>query len=390
MSDIAYISENKIFRTNGAKTEELSCGRLNSYKSALADIRRRNEWKTTGTGARFMGQGRLPDEEQAAMYCEITGLACYNGDIVYAIRLDESGGIYIRSSDRADTDETLIVSGKDIFPGRMSCKGRTLYVSCGENSDEKHISIYDEIPSSRCREITDGDTIEESPVMHDGKLYFSTAGYARNEYGSIAAVQNKSIVCFDPVSGTMDEVLSDEKYDYICPIPDGEGGMFCIRQPAGGESAPEGNPVLDIILFPVRLIKAIINYLNFFSMAFGGEALKNGGNSPERSKKKSDKQMFIEGNLVNAEKNMKAEESRGEKYPGIMPPDRLLLHVAADGSESIVRRGVLDYTLMSDGSLAVSNGGHIIFMDRNGDTKSAVKAAKAVSVIELTGGSQSG
>ena len=384
MNDIAFISDNKIFRTNGSKTEELSCGRLDSYKSAVADIRRRNEWKTTGTGAKFMGQNRFAEEDVSALFCEITGLACCGGKIVYGIRLDESGGIYIRSADRTDTDEILVVSGKDIFPGRMSCDGNTLYVSCGENTAEKHISVYDNIPSSRCRELTDGDTIEESPVMQDGKIYFSTAGYARDEFGSIAAVQNKSIVCLDTASGTMNELISDEKYDFLCPIPDGEGGMFFIRQPAGGEKAESGNIVLDVLLFPVRLIKALFGFLNVFSILFGGESLRSDKKAMnEIAKQKSQKELLIDGNFVNAEKNLRAEQNSGEKYPGIMPPSRVLMHTDADGNETVIKKGVLDYTVMSDGTLAVSNGSHIIFMDKDGGTISAVKAAKAVAVTAI-------
>ena len=382
MNDIAFISDNRIFRTDNGKTEELSCGRLKSYKSAVADIRRRNEWKTMGSGAMFMGHNPLPEDENS-IQCELTGLACRKGDIVYGIRLDESGGIYIRSADRKDETETLVVSGKDIFPGRMNCSGNSLWVSCGENSTEKHISVYEELPSSHCRELTDGDTIEEAPYKYEDKIYFSTAGYARNEYGSIAAVQNKSIVCLDTSSGTMDEIVSDEKFDFLCPIPDGEGGIYCIRQPAGGEKSSNKTLLTDILLFPVRIVKSIFGMLNFFSITFGGEALRSDGEFPERAKQKSKKELFIDGNRINAEKNMKAEQSKGEKYPGIMPASRVLVHIGTDGEHEIIRKGVLDYTLMSDGRIAVSNGNHIIFMNKNGETESAIKAAKAVSIIEL-------
>lgn len=381
MNSIAYISQNKIFLLKDGKSTEIPCGRMEQYKQTLADIRRRNEWKTTGTGAKFMGTytGGI-DELDPVINAEICGIAAYKDGIVYSLRLDESGCIYIRSLDKTDMNENLIVSGKDIFPGKMSCFGNKLVVSCGENYAEKHISVY-ELPSSFCREYTDGDSIEEAPCFDgENKIYFSAAGYARDTAGNIAAVQNKSIVCLDTDASQMDEVISDEKYDFLCPKPDGNGGLYCIRQPAGGVKDGGDNILKDIVMFPVRIVKAFAGMLNYFSMIFGGESLRSGGNA--KAKQKDEKQTFIDGNLINAAKNMKDAESKGEKYPGIMPQERILMHIGANGKQETVKNGVLDYTLMSDGGFAVSNGSHIIIVDKDGET-TAFKADKAVSLTKI-------
>lgn len=377
---LAYISDNKIYIYNDGRTEELPCGRLDKYKETLADIRRRTEWKTTGSGAKFMGMERSFDDEEL-IRADITGIASYDGRLVYGIRLDESGSIYIRSLDRKDNDESLVISGKEIFPGRMCCRGNKLVVSCGENYMEKHISLY-ELPSSVCREFTDGDSIEECPSFDgDDRLYFSTAGYARNESGHVAAVQHKSIAVLDTVRCSMEEVLSDEKYDYLRPVPDGKGGIYCIRQTAGGVKNEDSSIFKDIIMFPFRMIKALGGMLNLFSMAFGGEALKSGGNA--KAKEKDQRQMIIDGNIINAEKNLKDAESRGEKYPGIMPRDRVLLHVSAEGEEKVIGYGVLDYLPLSDGGLVFSNGNHIIIKNSSGEQTAAFKADRAFSLIEI-------
>lgn len=378
--ELAYISDNRIYTYRNDRTEELPCGRLDKYKEALADIRRRTEWKTTGSGAKFMGMDR-PSDDDENIRADITGIASYEGRLVYGIRLDESGSIYIRSLDRTDNDESLVISGKEIFPGRMCCRGNKLVVSCGENYMEKHISLY-ELPSSVCREFTDGDSIEECPSFDgDDRLYFSTAGYARNESGHVTAVQHKSIAVLDTVRCSMEEVLSDEKYDYLRPVPDGKGGIYCIRQTAGGVKNEDNGILKDIIMFPFRMIKALGGMLNLFSMAFGGEALKSGGNA--RAKEKDQRQIVIDGNIINAERNLKDAESRGEKYPGIMPRDRVLLHVSAEGEEKVISCGVLDYLPLSDGGIAVSNGRHIIIRNSSGEQTAAFKADRAVSLIEI-------
>lgn len=384
MAGIAFVSQNRIYFLDGGRITEIPCGRLEKYREALAGIRRRTEWKTTGTGAKFMGQTGMPADDESNIYAQIGGIACYDGRLVYGIRLDESGSIYIRSLDPSDTDENLVVSGKEIFPGRMSCLDNILAVSCGANDLEMHISAY-ELPSSVCLEYTDGDSIEEAPSF-DGKnrIYFSTAGYARDGAGRIAAVQNKSIVCLDTARCVMDEVISDEKYDYLYPKSDGCGGLYAVRRTAGGERTGDGgNILLDIIKLPYRLIKALAGLLNMFSIIFGGESLKSGGKSDAKAKQQDRKQLFIDGNIVNAEKNMQEAQRRGEKYPGIMPQSSVLVHIGPDGKEDIILRGVLDYTLLADGNLAVSNGSHIMICGIDGSEISAVKADRAVCLTEI-------
>ncbi|MCI5750951.1 MAG: hypothetical protein MR038_00500 [Oscillospiraceae bacterium] len=381
MYSIAYVSNNKIFLNKDGKNTELSCGRIDSYKETLAQIRRRNEWKTSGTGAQFMGTA-LPQTDESDIYAEIGGIGISGDRLIYGVRLDESGSIYSRSLDPGDNSENLIISGKDIFPGRIDCFNGKAAVSCGENSSEKHIAVYD-ISGSGCHEYTDGDSIEEAPSFDgEDRIYFSTAGYARDQSGAIAAVQNKSVVCLDTKRLAMDEILSDEKYDFLCPISDGKGGIYCIRQKAGGEKQNEGSSIfMDIILIPYRIFRALFGMLNFFSKAFGGEALKSGGDS--KAKQKSEKEMFIEGNLINAEKNLKDAEKNGEKHPGFMSAERVLIHMNLDGNYDIIRKGVLDYALLSDGNIAVSNGRFIIISDEKGGEISAFKADSALYLKEV-------
>ncbi|MCR5166598.1 MAG: hypothetical protein K6C13_05190, partial [Oscillospiraceae bacterium] len=56
MKELAFISQNRIYCLSGGRINELPCGRVIKYKETLADIRRRSEWKTSGSGAAFMGQ----------------------------------------------------------------------------------------------------------------------------------------------------------------------------------------------------------------------------------------------------------------------------------------------------------------------------------------------
>jgi hypothetical protein len=191
----------------------------------------------------------------------------------------------------------------------------------------------------------------------------------------------KSIAEYNIHSQRMDTVLEDEKTDYLAPKEDADGNLWYIRQPydGGEEKADFGSILLDILLFPVRLLKAVGGFLNAFSVLFGGESL--GSNSRQnrgdtRSKQKSDKELFYEDMLIRAEQNQKENQRSGDEYPGILPRSRVLVKRTPDGQEEIIARSVLDYCLCKDG-VVYSNGSHILHRTADGKTEEIAKAKLA-------------
>lgn len=380
--DIAYTSENKLYRIEDGCKTELTCGRIVRYREAIESIRRRSEWKTTGKGAQFTGQARQTEPEN--IQARISGLAANGDKLVYACLLDDSSCCYQRTLEKTDNSEGLILSGNDIFFGAFDCYQGKMAVSLGHSRGELHIAVM-EPPSSAYTEYTDGDTMEENPwwSRHDkNRIYFSTAGNARDEYGGVGAVSPRSGAYIDIEAGEMKEFLSDPEYDYIRIKDDSQGNIYCIRQPYEGEKNKGGIKFTDILFFPFRIIKAFFGWLNFISIIWGGESLKNGGKDDiqsgfARSKNRSPKDIIIEGNIINAEKLGKAED---DDMSGVMPLSRVLMKIDANGSGSVIKKGVLDYTVCADGSLLVSNGRHITRIAGERETH----VAKANLAMNLT------
>lgn len=159
----------------------------------------------------------------------------------------------------------------------------------------------------------------------------------------------------------MTELCSSETVDYICPKIGKDGSIYYIKRPYKSDN--DGNFWLDFLLFPVRIIKAIGGFLNAFSIMFGGESLSSDGKSfhnPLKAKQKDDKELFIAGNIINAEKSEKENRRHGDKNPGIIPHSWQLVRRNHLGEEEIVRSGVMDYAFMADGSLIVSDGKHLL------------------------------
>lgn len=117
---LTYTSENKIYRIDGGNKSEIPCGRIDKYKETLESIRRRTEWKTTGTGAMFTGAARESTGEPV-ISARITGLCENKGELIYGVKLDESSSLYHRSFDRSDMNEGLILSGNDLCFGAFDC-----------------------------------------------------------------------------------------------------------------------------------------------------------------------------------------------------------------------------------------------------------------------------
>ncbi|MGN0675723.1 MAG: hypothetical protein ACI4KG_08210 [Oscillospiraceae bacterium] len=380
---VVFSSENKIFSydTDEKALTEIPCERITKYRDTVRSIQQRKEWKTSGSGANFMGMtADMIDADELPV--QISGLAVCGDELVYGVNLEDVGSVYHRSFDPSDTCEGLVRSSNEFVFGSFDCKGGKLAISMGANIHSLHIAVMG--INGSYDEYTDGDTIEENPCWSARKngIYFSTAGYARNQNGVISATSPRSIAYLDLDRSSMTEILSDEKYDYL-HVREGKGGeLYYIRQPYGGEKPQNDITFKDIIMFPYRLIKGLFGFLNFFATIFGGEALKSGGASANgvKSKQRSQKDMIIEGNVINAEKLDKINEASGDKLSGIMPQSRMLIRRSADGSEEIIKRGVLDYAVTDGGEIIISNGRHIIKINSDGSEEHITKAKLAMNI----------
>jgi len=378
---IIYSAENKIFSYDESEKllTEIPCGKIIKYRDTIRSIQQKKEWKTSGSGAAFMGMNaEMVDADLLPV--QITGLGVCGDELVYSVNLEGVGSVYHRSFDPSDDSEGLVRASNEFVFGSFDCKGDQLAVSMGANTNSLHIGVMD--IKGRYNEYTDGDTIEENPSWAAKKngIYFSTAGYARNQYGAVAATGPRAIAYLNLDNSSMSEIVADEAYDYLHPQEDKNGVLYYIRQPYGGEKPESGITFKDIILFPVRIIKGIFGFLNMFSILFGGESLKSGGAANgTKSKQRSEKDMIIEGNVINAEKLDKINEANGDKMSGIMPMSRVLIKRLADGSEEIVKKGVLDYTLC-DKDVIISNGRHIIRIAPDGTETHITKAKLAMNI----------
>jgi hypothetical protein len=230
-------------------------------------------------------------------------------------------------------------------------------------------------------EVTEGDSVDAAPRWVPGggrRLVFQSAGVARNRHGHFAGLGPFSIQELDVDSGTMKTLAEEPGSDLLNPQVDSEGMLYYIRRPyqTGREVRPF-QVVKDIFLFPFKLIYALFQFLQFFSMTYTGKKLT--GADGARARPMDIKELVIWGNRVSAEH----VSMEGEDAPDLVPNSWQLLRQRAGYDPEVLAKGVLAYDLGPDGTIAYSNGSGIFVREPNGKTERIHKERMIEQVILL-------
>ena len=363
MFEVFYVSDGKLYKSTMGGSRQIRCGAVDNYRRTAMEIQKNREWKTQGTGAHFMGVD-VPKFEEDDINTSVEAIAFDNDErLIYAATLELSCAIYAQNTKNPEEAEEYITRRTDtrIYHMDYDPVGKLIVVSANDGYLEKHLALCNE-EKADYRMITEGDSVDITPsfsLKDNNIIYFSSAGFYIDRNKGGAKYSSYAICRYDLVLNEICEVLSDEKYDFIYPRHTEDGKLYYIRRAKLSRSGPG---LLDIVLAPFRFLRAVFGWMNFFTQRYSGESLVKGTSGPNRAKnrEKNEREIFIEDNLINAEKAFKENKLAGEKYPGIAPKSWELVSLDMDGSVEIVRRGVLNYTFDNDGRLIYSNGRYIL------------------------------
>ena len=345
---IYCISEGSIYRIDTGKPQQLVCGRIQDYLHAVNEMKKRDEWKTTGKGAQFMQvQEKYYDTEGEFL----RSLSSDGTRLIYGTFIDNVGGLYFKDPETGD--ETYIFANQTVDPGRVSYRDGKYIFDAGEGGYERHIGWLS-TANGGTDQITEGFTSESCPFISrrdPDTVYYTAMGYAQNSSGAVVEKSPCSIAAYSAKDGSLTDILSDPAYDYIKASDDADGNIYCIRR-RYRPTARKSNAGMDILLFPYRIIKATFGFLSTFSMAFGGEPLRTGGHNPAKNRAADERELFIEGNLIKAKRTADSENSD----EGVIPSEWELIRHGTDGSDTVLARGVMDYVLLDSGIILYSDG----------------------------------
>ncbi len=369
------VKDGKLAAVDGGVVNELPDGIRAGYTRRIIDSAKRREWKTTGEGAKFAGTfepGADAESRAGSIRASVTGIAEYGGAVCFSETIDEISGIFKKVS-ADDNSEAIAVSSNDrIYAGLDIYRHRA--ATSISRAGESHIAVAD-LPSFDFSEVTEGHTVESDPVWSRTEpdvLYFSSAGLPEqtgeqpvgpmmtpaaimNAMERPAASRGPAALCrLDLRSGEFTTLLEDDSFDFLKPFAAEDGSLYYIKRPYSVEK-PNGC-LFDALMLPVRLVKSLFGFLSFFSLKYSGSPLRSGG---VQAKGQDTGKIFIEGNLIDAERELKA--NRNDKAPGIIPKSWELRKRLPDGSDNLVARGVRCFSVGV--KVVYSNGKYLLTPD---------------------------
>lgn len=401
--NILFIADGKMYRCEeGGKACEIPSTVLEGYIDRVHQNAKRNEWKRSGSGAMFIGTydpNADAESRIASISASVGGMALVGDTLYYSQTIDETSGIYAKRS--REQDGIVVSDGTTIYREIDEKDGRL--VVAASFGGESHIGLV--TPGSPAfDEVTEGETRDRHPVwsrFEKDVIYYSSAGLAIRDKedgnapqdGSLPArmrqanedafrgVGPASLCRLDLARADTEEMFSDPAYDFIKPATDDRGNLYFIRRPYNNtlnKNVTFGGCLLDILLFPVRLIGALLGFLNFFSMLFSGKTIRKSGDTVAQSKDPS--RMYIEGNLIEADKELK-KNAKKEKNPGIIPRSYELCRYGSDRKITVLKKGVIAYRVTADGIL-VSNGSFLLLLKEDGQEQKICDTSRITSIYE--------
>ena len=350
---------------------------IENYKNATLSVERAKSWKHSGEGAQFRGDTRA-DADDITFAHSINGVhfSADENEAVYSFVINQTSGIYKMRLDDEKAEETHIINSVDyaFSGGCLDTLSGTLATSLRRNYCNSDIAVFD-MNSGDYKTVTDGDTLDEDPFISpdDGNIiYFSSRGAGRDGNGNFAEFSPASICKINLSEMDIEEVAVSAKFGYVKPVVHA-GKLYAIRIPAKEKGA---NPLIEIALIPFRIIQALANFINVFVRAFTGKSLASGGSNPAKGRDYDSREIYIKGNLINAEKEMKKNVRKNKGDYGFIPLSWQIVEVE---SGKVIKSGIADYDILSDGTIIATNGRRV-FAIKDGKCTKLAETEKCLCV----------
>ena len=341
-----------------------------SLINRAGEIRQRNAWKTQGSGAKFMSGRALwggEAEDSSAAPIAVTGISCgaRRRELLYSIATDEITGVFALRNQA--TEEQRLFHTADFRIAQLSAHPTEDRIACVVQG--KGLSNIAIMRGDGCEltDVTQGDSLDRAPSWIPGssnELVYQSSGVARDQNGNDVGVSPARIERLNIDTGEMATLAADEQHDYLDPRMDSAGNLYCIRKPSSSlqQKFRPLRAILDLLLLPVRLLFALFQFLNFFSVRYTGNTLVTSGNA--RQKRADMRQMLMLGNLMQAQRD--AEKSADRDRDGLVARSWELVKKSGTADAQAVERGVLSFDLCEDGSIVYTDGSRIFLLHPDG------------------------
>ena len=342
-------------------------------KARLRQMEKRNFLRNRGPMANFVPPEMLKameQREEPETPINFNSMcSAQNGQLFYTISIGTMSGVFCLDADLVK--EKRLFHGADYGVEYLDLHPEHDLIACVTRHPNGTSNIATmTAEGSRPREITEGDSIDIAPHWIPTKneaLVFQSAGLSRNRDGYVLEKTPFRIEKLDFEQQDIETLVVDSEFDCLSPQMDAQGNLYYIRRPY----KPYGSRLniltilKDIILMPFRLLYALFQMLNFFTMRFTGKPLQTGGN-PQNIE---NEQMNAWGENIDVEKATKTNRFGDADAPSLVPRTWQLIKRNSAQETKTIAEGVLAFDLQANGAIVYTNGSAIYYVDEQGATQ---------------------
>lgn len=380
MEKFVFTDGDKIGVFDGEKTALYESEYILRYREYSETRVKNDEWKYTGEGARFRGDYDTYRAKKETVRAYVNSVQIEGEKVVYAFTVNGSSGVYRKdvTDEKAREEHILSSSDSEILTLHRGAEN-TYAVTVRGDGVTSHIGILYGA-SSELKTLTDGDTRDGNAYFsatERNTLLFDSAGVGRDSDGNFSGKYAPAVICSLDL-GTMEikEIFGEKELSCTKPKQAADGTIYCIQRP--NKEKRGGNPLLEIVLIPYRIIQAIVMFVQAFVTMFTGKSMTSGGSNPARGRETDSRKLFVDGNLIEAEKELKRNKRFKDKEYGFIPMSWKLVKIE-NGKAVPIKSGVCDFDLCKDGGLYCTNGKHIFYI-KDGRTVKVADADMCLSV----------
>jgi len=386
---LAFLSHGRLYLHDGQE----GATPLYVESTFAEDVRRREDevlrqkaWKSEGPSAFLSGIAGLAQELSPSPGARIESLAPGrgSGEILFTLRVGDLGGLFCY--DTSLRRENRIHHGRESRISDLSRPGPDGSIPCSLPSanGSRHLGLlrgdgYD------LEEITEGDSLDLSPSWsgRGQALVFQSAGIARGPDGHILGVSPYSIQRLDLATGELKELLREDRYDLLFPREASDGSLTFVRRRHG----PRGwslwrflKSIAAIVLLPFRLLHAVFQWLNFFTIRYTGKPLTTEDGRQHHSDQA--REVMAWRHII--ENARKSGQAQTRQRVADLASDSRLVQRSPDGKETILAEGVLYFDVGSDGEVVYATQGDVFRITPDGRRHVVTTGALAEAVVCLT------
>jgi hypothetical protein len=364
LMEIAYVSQGTLYLKNGdGSARRLESKFARELKQRALEIHQKHAWKGEGRAGYFSGQALwgVNTEDPLAINVSVTGLSrgCTSDELFYTMVIGNIAGVF-KLNKEAGAEMRLLHTAEYRLQGVAARHGAG-QIACvvSYKSGLAHIAIMADADSSPA-DVTEGDSVDLAPAWagaDSNNLIFQSAGIARDDAGRLHGRGPFTIQSIDLDTGDLTCLAEESGYDLVCPRMDADGALYYVKRPYSKPGQPDRSffrSIPDIFLMPFRMLYAVFQFLNWFTIKYTGRTLTTAGGAAQ--KEIDLKRQKILSNTIDAEASAHRELLDSLEKRGTVADSWQLIRKRQGKSPETLAKGVLAYDLGDSGDIIYSNG----------------------------------